>query len=60
MGYYISTGSILKNKAQVIAKAYNGTILPEAPKKYEDIPDGKALICVVPARRGFTTRMVPR
>lgn len=47
MGFYIETGSFLKGKADIIARGLNGTILPQAPKSYNDIPADKALIVVV-------------
>lgn len=46
MGYYIQTPEN-KNKAGQIVKLYNGEELSEMPEKYEDIPEGKALIVVV-------------
>jgi hypothetical protein len=46
MGYYIQT-DYNHGKAQEIAEKYNGVLLASAPKTYEDIPAGKALIAVV-------------
>ena len=46
MGYYIETGST-HNKAEIIAKKFNGEVLMKAPMSYCDIPAGKAVIAVV-------------
>jgi hypothetical protein len=46
MGYYIQTGTS-HDKAKLIAERHNGTRILHAPKRYEDIPEGKALIVVV-------------
>jgi hypothetical protein len=45
MGYYIETGEIL-NKVKDICKMYNAINIPR-PKDFNEIPEDKALICVV-------------
>jgi len=45
MGYYIGCPTN-KGKAEHIVKNLGGTIIPK-PVVFEDIPEGKALICVV-------------
>ncbi len=46
MGYYIETGTA-HGKANIIAKKFNGEVLPKAPNSYSDIPEKKAVIAVV-------------
>jgi len=45
MGYYIQTGTN-REKANVICEKYEGEII-KCPLCFSDIPDDKALICVV-------------
>ena len=45
MGYYIETGGVY-DKADVLVKR-DGAEIIEQPKRFDDIPDDKALICVV-------------
>ena len=46
MGYYIEVPS-LKGKAEQIRKILGGEVLEKRPKSFADVPQGKALICVV-------------
>lgn len=45
MGYYIQTAGA-KGKAAAIVLEHNATIIP-CPKRFDEVPDHKALICVV-------------
>jgi len=45
MGYYIETGTN-KGKAEIICEKHGGEII-ECPLYFSEIPDDKALICVV-------------
>lgn len=45
MGYYIETAGV-HGKAQVLVEKAGAERLPSVPR-WEDIPEGKALICVV-------------
>ena len=47
MGYYIEVGVPERfKKANQLVRLYKGEIIPR-PKSFSDIPDGKALICVI-------------
>lgn len=46
MGYYIETEGV-KGKAEYLADRHEAEILPQAPDTFEDVPENKALICVV-------------
>lgn len=46
MGYYIQVPDN-KGKAQQLVDLHSAEILPRMPAQFEDVPDGKALICVV-------------
>lgn len=46
MGYYIQVPQN-KGKAQQLVDLYGAEILPRMPATFADIPEGKALICVV-------------
>lgn len=46
MGYYIQTSQPC-GKAAEICEKHGGIPIPHAPLHFEDIPEGKALICVV-------------
>lgn len=45
MGYYIQTGTN-QDKAMEICRQFGGKIIPP-PISWDEIPEGKALICVV-------------
>jgi hypothetical protein len=45
MGYYIEVPKN-KNKAAQLVELYEAQIIPK-PKKFSDVPEDKALICVV-------------
>jgi hypothetical protein len=44
MGWYIQGPAL--GKAQFIVSEYDGKIIP-CPKSFSEVPDGKALVCVV-------------
>lgn len=46
MGYYVQVQKP-KGKAQQLVSLHHATILPQRPEAFEDVPDDKALICVV-------------
>ena len=46
MGYYIQVPEH-KGKAQQIADLYGGMILLNCPNSFNQVPEGKAFICVV-------------
>lgn len=46
MGYYIQVPEN-KGKAQQLVMLHDATILKQCPATFEDVPEGKALICVV-------------
>jgi hypothetical protein len=46
MGYYIETPEH-KNKAVQICEAVKDAVIIPQPKSYKEIPEGKAIICVV-------------
>jgi len=47
MGYYIETVGQTHGKAARIARENNGKLLDGPPAHFHEIPEGKALICVV-------------
>lgn len=47
MGYYIQTPGHHHGKAARIARDHQGTLLQSPPKYFVDIPEDKALVCVV-------------
>ncbi len=46
MGYYIET-KCAKGKTEYLADRHEAEILPLRPEAFEDVPEDKALICVV-------------
>ena len=46
MGYYIQTPGVSKGKAQVICDKH-GAYIVACPARFDDVPRGTALICVV-------------
>lgn len=46
MGYYIETEGV-KGKAQALVDLHEAEILAQAPDTFDDVPEDKALICVV-------------
>lgn len=46
MGYYVEVPEP-KGKAQQLVDSYGAEILKRMPARFEDVPEGKALICVV-------------
>lgn len=47
MGYYINPDSSPRGKAQKLVELHDATILPLEPEAFTDLPDDKALVCVV-------------
>jgi len=46
MGYYIETGDVVKGKEIVLVSKYGAEII-DLPESFDEVPEDKALICVV-------------